>query len=123
MKVAVPKVDLPTSHSKVFRPTKEDDTMSDMYRNGHTQDMVQLINKPPKWNEAVGAYVLNFNGRVTMASVKNFQLVQADDHERVVLQFGRVGKDLFTMDMMWPLSPLQAFLSCLSSFDYKLACE
>jgi len=123
MKVAVPKVDLATGHSKVFRPTKEDDTMSEQHRNGHTQDMVQLINKPPKWNDTVGAYVLNFNGRVTMASVKNFQLVTADDHDRVVLQFGRVGKDLFTMDMMWPLSPLQAFLACLSSFDYKLACE
>ena len=47
--------------------------------------------------------------------------VPADDS--VVLQFGRVGKDLFTMDYQWPLSPLQAFAICLSSFDYKLACE
>jgi hypothetical protein len=36
---------------------------------------VQILkNKPPKWNEQVGAYVLNFNGRVTRASVKNFQV-------------------------------------------------
>ena len=123
MKVAVPKVDLATGKATVFCPTKEDDSMAEMYRNGYTQDMVQLINKPPKWNEGVGAYVLNFNGRVTMASVKNFQLVTPEDHERVVLQFGRVGKDLFTMDMMWPLTPLQAFQACLSSFDSKLACE
>ena len=27
----------------------------------------------------VAAFVLNFNGRVTMASVKNFQLVLEDD--------------------------------------------
>jgi hypothetical protein len=27
----------------------------------------------------VGAFVLNFNGRVTMASVKNFQLVNTED--------------------------------------------
>jgi hypothetical protein len=27
----------------------------------------------------VGAYVLNFNGRVTMASVKNFQLVDSQE--------------------------------------------
>ena len=47
--------------------------------------------------------------------------MHADDS--VVLQFGRVGKDLFTMDYQWPLSPLQAFAICLSSFDYKLACE
>ena len=32
-------------------------------------------------------------------------LVRADD--AVLLQFGRVGKDLFTMDFQWPLSPLQ----------------
>jgi tubby and related proteins len=79
---------------------------------------------PPSFpSSQVGAYVLNFNGRVTMASVKNFQLVSPDDHDTVVLQFGRTGKDTFTMDYRWPLSPLQAFSICISSFDYKLACE
>jgi len=48
--------------------------------------LAYLINKPPRWNEQVGAYVLNFNGRVTMASVKNFQLVDPDEHSIVVLQ-------------------------------------
>lgn len=46
----------------------------------------------------VGAYVLNFYGRVTMASVKNFQLVSTEDFDRIILQFGRVAKDEFTMD-------------------------
>jgi hypothetical protein len=41
--------------------------------------MLLLRNKPPKWNEQMQAYCLNFNGRVTHASVKNFQLV----HEEV----------------------------------------
>lgn len=58
-----------------------------------------------------------------MASVKNFQLVSPEDHEAVLLQFGRTGKDIFSMDYQWPLSPLQAFSICMSSFDYKLACE
>ena len=66
-----------------------------------------MINKPPRWNDQVGAYVLNFNGRVTMASVKNFQLIHPEEPERVVLQFGRVGKDKFTMDFMWPMTPAQ----------------
>ena len=39
-------------------------------------DWTLLLPEPPNWNDTVGAYVLNFNGRVTMASVKNFQLVQ-----------------------------------------------
>ena len=87
------------------------------------RDLVYLINKPPRWNEQVGAYVLNFNGRVTMASVKNFQLVDPDEQNTVVLQFGRVGKDDFTMDLQWPMSPLQAFAITLSSFDSKIACD
>jgi tubby and related proteins len=53
--------------------------------------MVLLRNKPPKWNEQLGAYCLNFSGRVTAASVKNFQLVEEGDaSERVVLQYGKV---------------------------------
>merc|ERR1712182_170386 len=78
-------------------------------------------NKQPKWNDQVGAYVLNFNGRVTRASVKNFQLCNvARDPDLVVMQFGRVGKDAFTMDYQHPLCGLQAFGIALSSFDYKI---
>jgi hypothetical protein len=50
------------------------------------RDLSYLINKPPRWNDQVGAYVLNFNGRVTMASVKNFQLVDPEEQNAVVLQ-------------------------------------
>ena len=39
------------------------------------------------------------------------------------MQFGRVGKDAFTMDYQHPLCALQAFGIALSSFDYKIACE
>lgn len=45
------------------------------------------------------------------------------DLERVMLQFGKVGKDTFTMDFQHPMSALQAFAICLTSFDNKLACE
>lgn len=50
-----------------------------------------MRNKPPKWNEQLSAYCLNFKGRVTQASVKNFQLVSEADPEPVLLQFGKVG--------------------------------
>ena len=61
---------------------------------------------------------------MTHASVKNFQLVDEDDErEDVLLQFGKVGKDVFTMDYAYPMSALQAFAICLTSFDNKLACE
>jgi len=72
---------------------------------------------------------LDFRGRVTLASVKNFQLVagnnetDAENASPIVLQFGKVGKNTFTMDFQYPLSVMQAFSICLSAFDFKLACE
>jgi hypothetical protein len=77
----------------------------------------------PRWNDTVGAYVLNFQGRVTMASVKNFQLTRRDDTERLVMMFGRVGAHTFHMDFASPLSPVQAFGIMLSACDAKIACE
>ncbi|KAL5181365.1 Tubby-like F-box protein 5 [Glycine soja] len=91
-----------------------------------------LKNKAPRWHEQLQCWCLNFNGRVTVASVKNFQLVAAVDpshnvsaaeQEKVILQFGKIGKDIFTMDYRYPLSAFQAFAICLSSFDTKPACE
>ena len=52
--------------------------------------IVVLQNKAPRWNEALNAYCLNFKGRVTQASVKNFQLASAADADTVLLQFGKV---------------------------------
>jgi len=41
----------------------------------------------------------------------------------IVMQFGRVAEDTFTMDFNYPMCALQAFGIALSSFDSKLACE
>ncbi|KAL8473297.1 hypothetical protein ACS0TY_030217 [Phlomoides rotata] len=92
-----------------------------------------LKNKAPRWHEQLQCWCLNFKGRVTVASVKNFQLVAsvdpsltnipASEQEKVILQFGKIGKDIFTMDYRYPLSAFQAFAICLSSFDTKPACE
>ena len=35
---------------------------------------------------------------IFQASVKNFQIVTESDPSNVVMQFGRVGTDIFTMD-------------------------
>jgi len=101
----------------------KDGLMVSNFKKGDESDMVVMRNKPPKWNDSLGAYCLNFNGRVTHASVKNFQLVSDNDLEHVILQFGKVGKDTFTMDYAHPICALQAFSMCLTSFDNKLACE
>ena len=123
MRVCVPAVDERSNRRVVFQPQVEMDGMLAKFKDKEMDQLFYMINKPPRWNDQVGAYVLNFNGRVTMASVKNFQLINPEDQERVVLQFGRVSKDKFTMDFQAPLCPFQAFALCLSSFDYKLACE
>ena len=39
----------------------------------------------------LNAYCLNFSGRVTEASVKNFQLVTDDNQNYVILQVGAAG--------------------------------
>ncbi|KAJ8545817.1 hypothetical protein K7X08_018400 [Anisodus acutangulus] len=97
-----------------------------------SQELLVLKNKAPRWHEQLQCWCLNFKGRVTVASVKNFQLVAAVDpshnvpvaeQEKVILQFGKIGKDIFTMDYRYPLSAFQAFAICLSSFDTKPACE
>ncbi|KAA0033461.1 hypothetical protein IC582_026945 [Cucumis melo] len=92
--------------------------------------MLVLRNKTPRWHEQLQCWCLNFHGRVTIASVKNFQLVASPENdpptaenEKIILQFGKVGKDLFTMDYRYPISAFQAFAICLSSFDTKIACE
>jgi hypothetical protein len=46
-------------------------------------DLIELHNKTPQWNEETQSYVLNFHGRVTQASVKNFQIVHDNDGESV----------------------------------------
>ncbi|KAL3341302.1 hypothetical protein AABB24_025715 [Solanum stoloniferum] len=97
-----------------------------------SREPLVLKNKAPRWHEQLQCWCLNFKGRVTVASVKNFQLVAAVDpshnipaavQETTILQFGKIGKDIFTMDYCYPLSAFQAFAICLSSFDTKPACE
>ncbi|CAN6226471.1 unnamed protein product [Urochloa humidicola] len=94
------------------------------------ESKVALKNKSPTWNQQLQCWCLNFHGRVTVASLKNFQLVASgvttpsnQEDDDVILQFGKIGKDLFSMDYRYPLSAFQAFAICLSSFDTKIGCE
>ncbi|KAG9143784.1 hypothetical protein Leryth_011447 [Lithospermum erythrorhizon] len=70
--------------------------------NENSRTPLVLKNQAPRWHEQLRCWCLNFNGRVTVASVKNFQLVAVFDSlqdepntktDRVVLQFGKIGKD------------------------------
>ncbi|XP_030874270.1 tubby-related protein 2 isoform X1 [Leptonychotes weddellii] len=122
MTVIIPGFDSQNRRISV-QPQNERESLLSRLRRGASQGLVLLQNKPPSWSDESGAYVLDFHGRVTRASVKNFQIVHPDDPDYLVLQFGRVAADTFAMDFRFPLCPLQAFAVCLSSFGGKLACE
>ncbi|XP_073346362.1 tubby protein [Pagrus major] len=106
-----------------IHPKHELETLLVRHTNNNTDKLVTLVNKSPSWNEQTQSYVLNFHGRVTQASVKNFQIIHPDNEDYIVMQFGRVAEDVFSMDYSFPMCALQAFAITLSSFDGKLACE
>jgi len=86
-----------------------------------THGLMILQNRPPWWNIELGAFVLNFGGRVKVASVKNFQLCERNDQDHI-MQFGRIeGRHAFTMDFQHPLTPMQAFAIAISSLQSKIS--
>jgi len=106
-----------------FRPVSDHDGLIERYKAKNLEGILELTNKTPVWNDETQSYVLNFHGRVTQASVKNFQIVHESDTDYIIMQFGRVAEDIFTMDYRYPMCAVQAFGVALSSFDSKLACE
>ncbi len=93
--------------------------------------------------DSLSSCLVDFKSRATIPSVKNFQLIHSfpensshgeyyfaegegklrgetdsDDVARpVLLLVGKVGKNCFNLDFMWPLSMLQAFGIFLSRVD------
>ncbi len=51
----------------------------------------------------------------------SFVTSYAEDY--IVVQFGRISDDVFTLDYSFPMCAVQALATALSSFDSKLACE
>ncbi|DAZ93979.1 TPA: hypothetical protein N0F65_005490 [Lagenidium giganteum] len=93
-------------------------------------DLLVFETKQPSWNEDLGAWTLNFHGRVKMASKKNFLIVAEQGNDRmeedfgddvVFLRFGKVTKTRFTLDFTWPMSPMVALAIACSSFAHKIA--
>ncbi|XP_016070717.1 PREDICTED: tubby-related protein 3 isoform X3 [Miniopterus natalensis] len=122
MSVIIPGMNM--NHERIpFRPRNDHESLLSKWQNKTMENLIELHNKAPVWNDDTQSYVLNFHGRVTQASVKNFQIVHENDSDYIVMQFGRVADDVFTLDYNYPLCALQAFAIGLSSFDSKLACE
>jgi hypothetical protein len=88
-------------------------------------NMKHLIftNKEPFYNTDTKSYSLNFNGRVTVPSVKNFQLVHPLDKTYILLTFGKIGANTYVMDYKYPLTAVDAFSICLAALDNKYFCD
>ncbi|KFR13327.1 Tubby-related protein 3, partial [Opisthocomus hoazin] len=122
MSVIIPGMNMNNKRIPI-RPRNERESLLSKWQTKNLENLIELHNKAPVWNDDTQSYVLNFHGRVTQASVKNFQIVHDNDPDYIVMQFGRVAEDVFTLDYNYPLCALQAFAIGLSSFDSKLACE
>ncbi len=75
---------------------------------------------PPKFNDQRGCYTLNFYGRVSKASARNFQLIETDgDEEEIILSHGKNHSNEFNLDFRAPFSQVTAFAVSLSAIGKK----
>ena len=68
---------------------------------------LELRNKAPHWNDTLRCWCLNFRGRVKLASVKNFQLIKADDPSKAIVMQVRL---VFALLPHWFLTDFAARL-------------
>lgn len=76
-----------------------------------------MHNKAPLWNESSQVYQLDFGGRVTQESAKNFQI---EYNGKQVMQFGRIDSNAYTLDFQYPFTTLQAFAVALANVTQRL---
>ncbi|KAJ8314830.1 hypothetical protein KUTeg_006980 [Tegillarca granosa] len=76
-----------------------------------------MHNKAPLWNENSQVYQLDFGGRVTQESAKNFQI---EFRGRQVMQFGRIDSNAYTLDFQYPFTAIQAFAVALANVTQRL---
>ncbi|VDK70588.1 unnamed protein product [Onchocerca ochengi] len=96
MTVLIPGICDPENYRRqIIRPLLEKDSILEKWKNRKAHDLIALHNKSPSWNEA----------------------------KYIIMQFGRIDYDVFTMDFRYPLSALQAFGIAMTSFHGKIACE
>ncbi len=60
-------------------PASSKDSLVERYKRHDAESLLALMNKQPEWSDETQSYVLNFHGRVTQASVKNFQIIHEAD--------------------------------------------
>jgi len=79
--------------------------------------MRDATSRRPKWNTKHRTLTLNFRGRVSKASAKNFQL-EGPVSQSPMLLFGKVDEGKFVLDYQAPLGMIQAFAAALTTFHW-----
>ena len=69
-----------------IKAISEHDGLIERFKSKNMEGIIALQNKTPVWSDDTQSYVLNFHGRVTQASVKNFQIVHDNDVDYIVMQ-------------------------------------
>jgi len=119
LRIVVPPLDkkrAPTPHKVAPTDYPFGGLLGQLQSDNVDSDCFLLEGKEPVYENR--HYRLNFHGRVTVPSVKNFQLVDPADIDEVICQFGKVDDDRFHLDFKGPLNAFQAFCVALSQFNY-----
>jgi len=94
-------------------------------RNGGARaacSALSFATRRPKWSQRIKSLVLDFYGRCTRASAKNFQLVAEGMQDTKVkeadLLYGKTADDTFVLDYKYPFGMAQAFAIALSTNDW-----
>ncbi|KAK4336865.1 hypothetical protein RND71_044021 [Anisodus tanguticus] len=98
------------------QPNSDDYNQNSLVSNYTMKELI-MYNKAPIWNELSHVYQLDFGGRVTQESAKNFQI---EFEDKQVLQFGRIDVNAYTLDFQKPFCALQALSTALANVTQRL---
>jgi hypothetical protein len=80
--------------------------------------MNKLVTRKAFWNQSMQTLVLDFKQRDVTSSAKNFQIVR-EATQRILLQHGKIGDNLFALDFRAPLSIVQAFAMSITTVFWE----
>eukprot|EP00741_Cyanophora_paradoxa_P006321 tig00000980_g6128.t1 len=86
----------------------------ELYEAEDFSSVVRLVSKKPVWDPESKSFTLSFQGRATLSSTTNFQIIDPKSQNNILLAFGRVEENVWTLDYCYPFTALQAFGVALS---------
>jgi len=80
---------------------------------------MQLGSKRPVWNEKLQSLTMDFGGRCSKASQRNFQLGPMGNEDDSLMFFGKIARNTFNLDYAKPLGALHAFAVAISTQHWE----